>query len=79
MRSNILKFTIEIQYPTKFLCEKLAKFVHDTDYPSFVSYKLKLKDEVTNDLKEQYLHDTTGIYTTYTNGEKIVKVLKNLS
>lgn len=79
MRVNVLKFTIEIQYPTKFLYQKLAKFINDTNYPSFISYKLEMKDEITNNLKEQYLHDTTGIYTTYTSGTKIVKLLKDLS
>ena len=79
MRANVLKFTIEIQYPTKFFYQKLSKFVSDTNYPSFINYKLEMKDEITNNLKEQYLHDTTGIYTTYTSGHKIARLLKTLS
>lgn len=74
MRRNILKLTMEIQNPTIYSYYKIKSFIKIFDYP-FVNFKMELKDETSNDLKEQIPHDSMGIYTKYTCSEQIIKFI----
>jgi len=74
MRRNILKLTMEIQNPNIYSYYKIKSFIKLFDSP-FVNFKMQLKDETVNDLKEQIPHGYTGIYTKYTCSEQIIKFI----
>ena len=74
MTRNILKLTMEIQNPNIYSYYKIKSFIKLFDSP-FVNFKMQLKDETVNDLKEQMSHDYTGIYTKYTCSEQIIKFI----
>jgi hypothetical protein len=74
MRRNILKLTMEIQNPNIYSYYKIKSFIKLFDSP-FVNFKMQLKDETVNDLKEKIPHEYTGIYTKYTCSEQIIKFI----
>ena len=74
MRRYFLKLTMEIENPNIYDYYKIKSFIKIFDYP-FVKFKMELKDETINDLKEQIPHDSTGIYTKYTSSQQIIKFI----
>ena len=74
--AGLIYEVFEVQNPNNFLHYKLAQFIQKLDYP-FVNFKLELKDEITNNLTEQYPYDSTGVYTKYSCTKNILKVLNS--